>query len=243
MKNRTAIITGGARRIGAAITRELHGSGMDVIVHYNTSGPEAESLTGELNSVRPDSACMLEADLGNIDSIKQFVARACSFRDRVDVLVNNASVFQSTPLSDLDEASWDETININLKAPLFLSKALANALRSTGGTIINLADIYGQNPLNDYLVYSISKAGLIMMTRALAKELAPDIRVNAISPGAILWNERSDQKNREKIIRETLLQRQGDISDITGAIHFLVNNAGYMTGQVLVIDGGRTRGM
>ena len=240
MNNRTAIITGGARRIGAAITRELHRGGMDVVVHYNTSESDADSLIRELNTSRPDSACRIYANLQNSEETESFISKACSFNGRIDVLINNAAVFYPTPLATLSEENWNETIDINLKAPVFLSKALVTELKRTGGTIINLTDTYAHQPLDDHIVYNISKAGMIMLTRALAKELAPHIRVNAISPGAILWPENDDRDNHDMIISQTLLKRQGNTTDITSAVHFLVYNADYMTGQVLVIDGGRS---
>lgn len=239
MTNKVVLITGAAKRIGAAITRGLHGANMDIIIHYNTSSGEAKNLVDELNSIRRDSACTIKADLLDTDNIKSVIDQAMSFKRRLDVLINNASVFYPTPLNEITAAEWGNIIGINLKAPLFLSTHAAVHLAENNGCIINLADIHGNRPLKKYSIYSMSKAGLIMQTRALAKELGPGIRVNAISPGAILWPEDIDNETKDMIIQRTILKRQGSIEDVVNAVYFLIENADYMTGEILTIDGGR----
>jgi pteridine reductase len=240
MSTKTAIITGAARRIGAAIARELHRTGMDVIVHYHHSADEAHALVQQLNAERPGSAHALAANLAGTDACQAFIEKALTINKQLDVLINNAAVFYPTPLTELDDAVWNEFININLKAPLFLSRAAAPGLAQTSGCIINIADIHAERPLKNYPLYSISKAGLIMLTRSLARELGPLIRVNAIAPGAILWPEDLSSETRKKILARTVLKRLGKVEDLTGAIRYLVEDANYTTGEVLVIDGGRT---
>ena len=240
MSNRTAIITGAARRIGAAIACELHRLGMDVIIHYHHSAAAAEALAQQLNTQRPRSAQAVAADLANTGSCATLIDKACAINKRLDVLVNNAALFYPTSVMELDEHAWNEVINVNLKAPLFLSRAAAAYLARTSGSIINIADIHAERPLKNHVLYSISKAGLVMLTRSLAKELGPAIRVNAISPGAILWPEDLGDEIRNKILARTVLKRPGAVEDITRAVSYLVNDANYTTGQVLMIDGGRT---
>jgi pteridine reductase len=240
MSNRTAIVTGAARRIGAAIASELHRLGMDVIVHYHHSAAAAHSLVQQLNTERPGSAHAMTADLTSTDACQVLIEKACSVNKRLDVLVNNAAVFYPTPLTELNDATWNEFINVNLKAPLFLSCAAVPGLAQTSGCIINIADIHAERPLKNYPLYSISKAGLTMLTRSLARELGPMIRVNAIAPGAILWPEDLGDETRKKILARTALKRAGTVEDITRAVRYLVEDANYTTGEVLVIDGGRT---
>lgn len=240
MSNRTAIITGGAHRIGAALARELHDLGLDVIIHYHKSGTAAEALVQELNALRPLSAYALGADLASTPSCATLIDQACAINQRLDVLINNAAVFNPTPAGEITESVWEEIMNINLKAPLFLSLAAAGELARASGCIINITDIHAERPLRNYTVYSISKAGLIMLTKSLAKELGPAVRVNAVSPGAIEWPEAMDDPMRRMILDRTVMKRKGDVTDISGAVRYLVNDAGYTTGQVLVVDGGRT---
>lgn len=240
MSNRTAIITGGARRIGAALARELHGLGLDVIIHYHTSGAAAQVLVRELNAQRPCSAHALGADLAGSASCATLIEQACAINQRLDVLVNNAAVFKPTPVGGMAESAWEEIMNVNLRAPLFLSLAAAGELARTSGCIINIADIHAERPLRNYTLYSISKAGLITLTKSLARELGPAVRVNAVSPGAIEWPETMGDAMRRMILDRTVMQRKGDVTDISRAVRYLVNDAGYTTGQVLVVDGGRT---
>lgn len=240
MNNKTAIITGAGRRIGAAITRELHNAGMDVILHFNTSKTAVDKLVLELNMLRPDSAFKVQSDLLNRESYADIINRAYAINGRLDVLINNASVFYPTPLKDLAFEQWDEMMNINLAAPLFLAQAAAEYLKTVNGCVINLTDIHADRPLLNHIVYSTSKAALVMLTQSLAKELAPRVRVNAISPGAIFWSEYIGEDEKAGILDKTLLKKQGEGKDIARAARYLVFDADYTTGQVLVIDGGRS---
>ncbi len=240
MANKTILITGAAKRIGAAIARGLHGANMDVIIHFNTSQKEATEIASELNAIRPDSAYTIAADLLDTDSIKSFIDQAWSFNQRLDVLINNASIFYPTLLDEVTAKQWGNMMGVNLKAPLFLSQSASPYLAKNSGSIINMTDIHAERPLEKYSLYSISKAGLVMQTKALAKELGPEIRVNAISPGAILWPEEIDNKTKKSILDRTILKKQGNVADIVNAVYFLIENADYITGQVLTIDGGRT---
>jgi len=240
MDNKTILITGAAKRIGAAIARGLHDADMDIIIHYNTSSDAAMALEAELNTNRPDSACAICADLLDTNSLDSLISQAFSFNKRFDVLINNASVFYQTPINNISEKQWDEMMGINLKAPMLLAQLAAPYLAENNGCIINLTDIHAEHPLKNYPVYSISKTGLVMLTKALAKELGPAIRVNAISPGAILWPETMNDDMKEVILARTILKHQGDVEDIVSAVQYLIENAGYITGQVLTIDGGRT---
>lgn len=236
--NKTAIVTGGARRIGAAICRHLHACGLDVIIHYHTSDAAAEALAVELETQRPGSVRLLKADLAEV-VFEDLVREALAFNDRIDVLINNASLFYPTPLDDLSEDNWQEMLNINLKAPLCLSRCTAGYLARQSGCIINITDIYAEVPLTDYVIYNLTQSGLTRMTRQLARELAPGVRVNAIAPGAILWPEHRSAGHEQAILERIPLQRIGDVMDIARAVEFLINDAGYMTGQVITVDGGR----
>lgn len=240
MNNKTAIITGAARRIGAAITRELHKAGMDVILHFNSSKTAAGKLVFELNKLRPDSAYTIQSDLQNMALYADLINQAYAINGRLDVLINNASVFYPTPLQNLTIEKWDEMINVNLRAPLFLTQVAAGYLEMVNGCVINLTDIHADRPLMNHIVYSTSKAALVMLTQSLAKELAPRIRVNAISPGAIFWSKYIDEDEKDGILDKTLLKKQGAGNDIAKAARYLVFDADYTTGQVLVIDGGRS---
>jgi len=236
----TVLITGAAKRIGAVIARNLHDCGMTIIVHYNQSATEAESLVTELNRLRDNSAHLLQADLLDMNGYESIIARAAGLTGRLDVLINNASTFYPTPIGKTTQQEWMELMGTNLTAPYFLSQAAIHYLEQTSGCIINITDIHGARPLKDHPVYSTAKAGLIMLTRALAKELGPAIRVNAVSPGAILWPEGLSEKKKEQILSRTLLKRMGTPEEIAGTVRFLVRDATYITGQVIVVDGGRT---
>lgn len=240
MTNKTVLITGAAQRIGAVIVRDLHAQGMDVIIHYHNSATQAQSLAKELNAERTGSACLTQADLLDDNNISSLIRDAHKFKNRLDVLINNASIFYPTALEDVTIKQWDELIGINMKAPFFLSQQAAPYLRESAGCIVNITDIHATKPLKDHPVYSAAKAGLEMLTQALAKELGPQVRVNAVSPGAILWPQTMDATRRKKILNRTILKRQGCPEDIAKAVRFLINDADYMTGQVLTIDGGRT---
>ena len=240
-EQKVALITGASRRIGAQIAESLNQQGMKVIIHCRQSVEAAATLAKRLNDKHLDSARVLQADLSGSNSLQAFAQQAVSQWQRLDVLVNNASAFYPTVLSELSEAQWNELLTINMKVPLFLSKHLADELARRQGCIVNIGDIHAIRPLKAHPAYSAAKAGLLMLTKALALELAPHIRCNAVSPGAILWPEHDQDKERQQdIIERTVLKRMGTPSDIASAVSFLVFNANYMTGQTLVVDGGRT---
>jgi len=241
LKGRTALITGGAHRIGAQIARTLHQAGMDVLVHYRRSAQGAEALKAELEANRPDSVGLLQLDLHDTPRFPAFIDEALRFRGRLDLLVNNASTFYPTPVGEATEAQWEDLIGTNLKAPFFLSQAAAPSLRKSGGAIVNLVDIHAQRPLKGYPLYSMAKAGNAMMVKALARELGPEIRVNGVAPGAILWPEQGlSEADKDTILERTALKRAGTPVDIARTVLFLVRDADYITGQIIAVDGGRT---
>jgi pteridine reductase len=240
MTTKTVFITGGARRIGATLARDLHASGMDIVIHHHTSVQEAVTLSTSLNSVRKNSAFLLQVDLMKPDTFIQLAAAAAGFTGRLDVLINNASVFYPTPVGATTTQHWLDITGTNMMAPYFLSQACAPFLKHAHGCIINITDIYGSIALKNHPVYSASKAGLIMLTKALARELAPAVRVNAISPGAILWPQDIDDEKKQEIMSRSLLKRMGDPGDVANAARFLINDADFITGQVIAIDGGRS---
>ncbi|MCG8439669.1 MAG: pteridine reductase [Pseudomonadales bacterium] len=234
-----ALITGSARRIGAEITRTLHQRGMRVIIHYRNSDAEAAALADQLNGVRPDSTRLLQADLNNPDEVRRLGRDAVAAFGQVDLLVNNASSFYPTPIDDATDADWDALMHSNLRAPYLLSQALAVTLRQQQGCIINIVDVYAEKPLEGHTLYCMAKAGLAMMTRSLARELGPHIRVNGVSPGPILWPE-AGQMNQAAITASTALKRCGEPADIAGAVAWLAGDASFVTGQILAVDGGRS---
>lgn len=240
--HKVALITGAARRIGADIAMYLHEHGMNVVLHYNISNVEAEKLCTELNSQRKNSAVILRADLQESTSLEALVDQAVAAWGRLDVLVNNASKFYKTEIGKITEYEWDELMNTNLRAPLFLAQAAAPHLAKVRGCIVNITDIHGERPMRDYPVYCMTKAGLIMLTKSLAKELGPDVRVNAVSPGEIMWPEGENtlpDAMKDKIIARTALQCHGNPRAIAKAVWFYVNDADYVTGHVMAVDGGR----
>jgi len=242
LASKVALVTGAARRIGAEVARTLHDAGMNIIVHYNTSEEEARELCRQLNHQREHSAAALRADLQNPESEKVLVEQAVEVWKRLDVLVNNASRFYRTNFSKITEYAWDDLMNSNLKAPFFLAQAAAPYLAANQGSIVNITDIHAARPLPDYSVYCISKSGLMMATKVLAKELAPLVRVNAVAPGRIIWPEGDNallEEEKQKIIDSTLLLRTGTAKDIAKAVLFFVRDADYVTGEVINIDGGR----
>lgn len=243
MQERVALITGGARRVGAAICRQLHASGMNLMVHYRSSAEEARALQAELNAARPESVALIQADLLNGAYLPSMVNETINHFGQLDVLVNNASSFFPTPIGEVDERAWDDLVGTNLKTPLFLSQAAAPHLKRTHGCIINILDIHIDRPLRHHIVYGVAKAGLAALTRSLAVELGPEVRVNGVSPGAILWpqDERwSDELARQRIVNTTLLKRVGDPLDVARTVRFLVLDAPYITGQIVAVDGGRS---
>lgn len=243
LEGRVALITGAARRVGAEIATQLHAAGADVCIHYRHSADDADALVARLNALRPDSAAVIQADLLDTASLPTLIDTVTNWRGGLDVLVNNASTFYPTPLGEVSEADWDDLVGSNFKAPLFLSQAAATRLRERRGSIVNIVDIHAQRPLSKHVVYSPAKAGLAMLTRALAKELAPDVRVNGVSPGAILWPE-SDMSAATKasILDQVPLARAGAPGDIAGCVLYLVRDATYVTGQIVAVDGGRSIG-
>ena len=242
MGARVVLITGGAKRVGAAICRRLHAAGADLMVHYRSSVDEARALQDELNAQRADSVALVRADLLRVGAAATLVADTVERFGGIDVLVNNASSFYSTPVGEITEQAWDDLIGTNLKAPLFLSQAAAPHLRRRQGCIVNVIDIHAERPLKNYLVYNAAKGGLLALTRSLARELGPEVRVNGVSPGAIMWpedDEWQDEVARQRIVHSSLLKRVGEPDDIARAVAFFVHEAPYVTGQVLAVDGGR----
>lgn len=236
-----ALVTGGARRIGAEIVRSLHAAGLAVAIHYRGSADAARALSDELNTARGDSATLLQADLDNPDSPRELIDQLLQWRDRLDLLVNNASSFFPTPLGEVELAQWDSLMNSNLRAPFFLVQAAADVLRQSRGCIINLVDIHAERPLARHPVYSMAKAANAMMVKSLARELGPEVRVNGVAPGVILWPEQPmDATAQQSILQRTALKRPGCPEDIARTVRFLALEAPYITGQILAVDGGRT---
>lgn len=243
LDNHVALITGAARRIGAAIARTLHAQGADVAIHYRKSGDPANAVAAELNAARADSAATFAADLNDLASLNKLVDEVHAWRSRLDILVNNASSFYPTPVGEITEDQWDDLVGTNLKAPLFLSQAALPALREARGVIINIVDVHSQRPLRNHPVYGPAKAGLAMLTRSLAKDLAPEVRVNGVSPGAILWPENGmSGATKDAILEQIPMGRPGTPEDIANAVLFLAKDADYVTGQIIAIDGGRSIG-
>lgn len=243
LNNKVALITGGVRRIGAEVARTLHAEGMRLVLHYRSSRKEAQDLQQELNKIRPDSVVLIQADLLNQNGLSSLVKQTVDHFKQLDVLVNNASSFYPTPIGKAEEKDWDNLINTNLKAPFFLSQAAAPYLKRSYGCIINIVDIHSIRPLKEHTIYSVSKAGLATLTQSLAHELGPEVRVNGVSPGAILWPEAEnelDDLTKQRILNRTFLKRQGSAKDIASAILYLIRDANYVTGQILNIDGGRS---
>jgi pteridine reductase len=238
---RTALITGGAQRIGARIARLLHAQGVDLLLHYRSSAQEARALQAELEQARADSVRLVAADLLAPEAPQALIQAAVDFRGRLDILINNASSFYPTPLDEATEAQWHELIGSNLKAPFFLARAAAPLLRAGQGCIVNLVDIHAQRPLKDHPIYCIAKAGNAMMVQSLARELGPLVRVNGVAPGAILWPDGGlSEDAKQTILSRTALERPGDPDDVARAVLFLVRDADYITGQIIAVDGGRT---
>jgi len=245
---KVALVTGAAKRIGAEVARQLHASGFNLIIHYNNSAEQAAALIDELNRIRENSAAGLKADLNDQSHVIRLSQESLAIWERMDLLVNNASSFYPTPIGEATNEDWENLINSNLKAPFFLVQALAPALKKSRGCVINIADIYAQRPLKNHSIYSIAKAGNVMLTKSLAQELAPEVRVNGIAPGAILWPEDDYKKpgaalsgeKKEKILDQIPLQQRGQALDIAKTILFLAKDAPYITGQIIVVDGGRS---
>lgn len=241
MQGRVVLITGGGKRVGAAICRRLHAAGARIMLHYRSSAGEARLLQAELNGARGDSVALIQADLTDLNKLPAVIEQTLHTYGRLDGLVNNASSFFPTPIGAITAESWENLIGTNLRAPLFLAQAAAPALKKAQGSIVNIADIHAERPLKNFVVYSIAKAGLVGMTRSLARELAPEVRVNAVAPGPVLWPDDAsfDELSRQRIISHTPLKREGEPDDIAKAVHFLLADASYVTGETINVDGGR----
>jgi len=241
MHGKVVLISGGAKRVGASISRRLHAAGASLMIHYRSSAGEARLLQAELNHARAGSVALIQADLLDHAKLPSLVEQTLATFGRLDGLVNNASSFFPTPVGEITLANWDNLIGTNLRAPLFLSQAAAPALRRSQGSIVNITDIHADRPLRHYVVYSTAKAGLVGLTRSLARELAPDVRVNAVAPGPILWPDEGqfDELSRQRIVSHTPLKREGSPDDVARAVQFLLFEAPYVTGETLAVDGGR----
>jgi len=242
LSGKVVLITGAVKRVGAAVARRLHRRGADLMLHYRSSERDAQALQAELNAARPNSVALIQADLLDVAGLSEIVRNTVSRFERLDALVNNASSFFPTPIGEITQAHWDNLMGTNLRAPLFLSQAAAPHLKRTGGAIVNITDIHAERPLKSYVVYTVAKAGLVGLTRSLARELGPEIRVNGVAPGPILWPEDGswDEVTRQRTISNTLLKRTGDPDDIARAVHYLIAEAPYVTGQIIAVDGGRS---
>ncbi len=237
-----ALITGAARRIGAAIATKLHGRGYRVIIHYQNSSADAEALCAKLNALRADSAHALQADLLDVSRVQLLASASLAHWGQLNALINNASSFYPTPLPEASEQQWDELIGSNVKGPYFLCQALSGELKKRGGSIVNIADIHAHQPLTNHSIYCIAKAANKMLTKTLAKELAPQVRVNGIAPGVILWpeNNSANEENKQKeLIKSIPLQRMGSSDDIARLAEFFITSASYITGQTIAVDGGK----
>ena len=241
--NKVVLITGGAKRVGATICRMLHATGMNLMIHYKSSLNEARALQAELNLQRPNSVSIIQGDLLNIASLPNLIAETIQQFGHLDVLINNASTYYASEIGDIDETKWLDLIGSNLKAPLFLSQAAAGELRKSNGCIINITDMHVERPKKGYVVYSVAKAGLVTLTKSLAYELGPEVRVNAVAPGPVQWPENNpqfDEVYRQRVINQTLLKRVGEAEDVAKAVKFLIADAPFVTGHVLAVDGGRS---
>ncbi len=240
-QNKVALITGGSRRIGAAIATILHENGFNLALHYRNSRADAQALQKRLNDKRADSVILIQADLHITQGLNTLVKSTVDSFTRLDLVINNASSFYPTPIGKATEQDWDDLMGSNLKAPFFLAQAAAGALKKTKGCIVNIVDIHSERPLKQHSIYCMAKAGLAMMTKSLAKELGPEVRVNGISPGAILWPENDmDELTQQRIVSRNFLKRQGNAGDIAQTVLFLAKQAPYITGQIIAVDGGRS---
>jgi len=243
LQGKVVIVTGGAKRLGAAICRRLHAAGASLLVHYRSSVVEARALQVELNARRPDTVALAQADLLKTASCAQLVKAALKQFERIDALVNNASSFFPTAVGEITEQAWDDLVGTNLKAPLFLAQAVAPELRKSHGSIVNLVDIHVDLPMRNHAVYTAAKGGLAALTRALARDLGPEIRVNGVAPGTILWPDEEawrDEVSRQRVINQSVLKRIGEPDDVARAVQFLLADAPYVTGQIIAVDGGRS---
>jgi pteridine reductase len=234
------LVTGAAKRVGAAIARRLHEAGFDLVIHHRASPVEAAELAAELESRRAGSALVVQAELGDSAALPGLVDAAIARFGRLDALVNNASAFHPTPIGSASENDWNALIDSNAKGPFFLAQAAAPHLRAAGGAIVNLVDVYGERPLSEHTIYSMAKAANAMLVKSLAIELGPQVRVNGVSPGAILWPESGKTEDaKQAMLAKTALKRVGSPEDIAEAVRWLLQDARYTTGQIIAVDGGR----
>lgn len=240
MKGKVVLVTGAAHRVGAAIVACLHERGANIVLHYRNSENAAAAIASRLNQERTNSVQIVSANLNDHDAPKKMVQFAIDAFGQLDLLINNASSFYPTVVGEATLAQWDDLMASNLKAPFFLAQAAQPHLMKTQGSIVNIVDIHAEKPLKDYPIYCAAKAGLVMMTKSLAKELGPEIRVNAVAPGAILWPEELADDVKQEIVSRTALKRKGSPEDIAKAVRYLSEDAGYVTGQILAVDGGRS---
>jgi len=243
LQDKVVLITGGAKRVGSSICRLLHDGGAKLMIHYRNSVGEARALQSELNLQRPNSAAIIQGDLLNLAVLPSLIQETVSHFGHLDVLINNASSYYATEIGEIGDDQWEDLIGTNLKAPLFLAQAAAHELRKQQGCIINITDMHVERPKKGYVVYSVAKAGLVTLTKSLAQELGPDIRVNAVAPGPVLWpedNPQFDEVYRQRVISQTLLKRIGEGDDVAKAVRFLIQDAPFITGQVIAVDGGRS---
>lgn len=243
LNNKVVLITGGAKRVGAAICRELHACGAQLMIHYRSSTNEARALQAELNLQRANSVAIIQGDLLNIAVLPSLVQETVNHFGKLDVLINNASSYYATEIGAITEDNWQDLMGSNLKAPMFLAQAAAVELRKSHGCIVNITDMHIERPKKGYVVYSVAKAGLVTLTKSLAHELSPEVRVNAVAPGPVQWPENNpqfDEVYRQRVISQTLLKRVGEATDIAKAVKFLIADAPFITGHVLAVDGGRS---
>ena len=243
LKNKVVLITGGAKRVGATICRELHAHGANLMIHYNTSKQEAKALQAELNLQRADSVSIIQGNLLNMAVVTSLVSETTKRFNKLDILINNAPTYEPTDIGKINEENWHDLVGSNLKAPMFLAQAAAPILKKHQGCIINITDMHIEHPKKGYVVYSVAKAGLVTLTKSLAQELSPEVRVNAVAPGPVLWPENNpqfDEVYRQRVISQTLLKRVGEPTDVAKAVKFLAADAPFITGHVLTVDGGRS---
>ena len=243
LQNKIVLITGGAKRVGAAICRLLHANGANLMIHYKNSVKEARALQAELNLQRPNSVAIIQGDLLNLSILPSLIQETINHFGKLDVLINNASSYYPTEIGNIYEEQWQDLMGSNLKAPLFLSQAAAVELKKQQGCIINITDMHVERPKKGYIVYSVAKAGLVTLTKSLAHELSPEVRVNAVAPGPVMWpedNPQFDELYRQRVISQTLLKRIGEPNDIAKAVKFLIQDAPFITGQIIAVDGGRS---
>jgi pteridine reductase len=243
LQNKVILITGGAKRVGASICRLLHANGANLMIHYRSSVKEARALQAELNLQRSNSVAIIQGDLLNLAILPSLVQESIQHFGRLDVLINNASSYYPTEIGDIKDEQWQDLMGSNLKAPLFLAQAAADELRKQHGCIINITDMHVERPKKGYIIYSVAKAGLVTLTKSLAHEFSPDVRVNAVAPGPVRWpedNPQFDELYRQRVISQTLLKRIGEPNDIAKAVKFLIQDAPFITGQIIAVDGGRS---